>query len=111
MRTSGRESPILGNFRHIFDNFCDILLNSRPDRYKMELVGCSIHGRKGGKDLNCGGFRMVTCISSGGTITLPEQIRNYLGLEPFDDLVFSVEDGVIVAAKVKEACKQYKAEE
>ncbi|MEW6229130.1 MAG: AbrB/MazE/SpoVT family DNA-binding domain-containing protein [Bacillota bacterium] len=54
---------------------------------------------------------MVTCISSGGTITLPEQIRNYLGLEPFDDLVFSVEDGVIVAAKVKEACKQYKAEE
>lgn len=61
--------------------------------------------------MNCGGFRMVTCISSGGTVTLPEQIRSHLGLEPFDDLVFSVENGVIVAAKVKEARKRYKAEE
>ncbi len=61
--------------------------------------------------MNCYGLRVITCVSPGGTITLPEQIRVHLGLKPFDTLVFTEENGVIVAAKVKEAYERHKAEE
>jgi len=52
---------------------------------------------------------VVTSVLPGGTIALPEEVRRRLGLQPFDDLTFTVENGVIVAAKVKEMCGQYGA--
>ncbi|HHY33760.1 MAG TPA: AbrB/MazE/SpoVT family DNA-binding domain-containing protein [Firmicutes bacterium] len=55
------------------------------------------------------GLRVVTSVLPGGTIALPEEVRRRLGLQPFDDLTFTVENGVIVAAKVKEMCGQYGA--
>lgn len=58
-----------------------------------------------------GGLRVVTSVLPGGTITLPEEVRRHLGLQPFDDLAFRVENGVIVAAKVKETCMQYGTED
>ncbi|MDI7247060.1 MAG: AbrB/MazE/SpoVT family DNA-binding domain-containing protein [Bacillota bacterium] len=54
---------------------------------------------------------MVTSVSPDGTITLPEEVRRRLGLQPFDDLAFSLENGMIVAAKVKETCAQYGGED
>ncbi len=61
--------------------------------------------------MNRGRFRVVTSVLPGGTITLPEEVLRHLGLQPFDDLAFSVQNGVIVAAKVKEACTQYGTED
>lgn len=58
-----------------------------------------------------GGLRVVTSVSPDGTITLPEEVRRRLGLQPFDDLAFSLENGMIVAAKVKETCAQYGGED
>ncbi|MGE5588568.1 MAG: AbrB/MazE/SpoVT family DNA-binding domain-containing protein [Clostridia bacterium] len=56
------------------------------------------------------GLRVVTSVLPGGTIALPEEVRRHLGLQPFDDLAFSLENGVIVASKVKETRTQYDTE-
>ncbi|MCR4402712.1 MAG: hypothetical protein NUW12_07995 [Firmicutes bacterium] len=57
------------------------------------------------------GLRVVTSVLPGGTIAIPEEVRVRLGLQPFDDLAFSLENGVIVASKVKDGRTKYDREE
>ncbi len=52
----------------------------------------------------------MTNVLSDGSITLPQEVRARLGLQPHDDLAFTVENGVLVASKVSERDERYEAE-
>lgn len=46
-------------------------------------------------------MNLITTISEKGQVTIPIAIRDLLGLEPFDKLVFTVEKEKIVAEAMK----------
>ncbi|NLB73781.1 MAG: AbrB/MazE/SpoVT family DNA-binding domain-containing protein [Firmicutes bacterium] len=56
-----------------------------------------------------GGFFGLTSVHGDGTITIPEHVRNRLGLKPHDHLLFQLIDEHIVASKVKDGSREYYA--
>lgn len=54
-----------------------------------------------------GGFSGLTNVHDDGAIVIPEEVRNRLGLEPHDHLLFQLKGEHIIASKVKDESKGY----
>ena len=54
-----------------------------------------------------GRFSGITNVHGDGAIIIPEQVRSWLGLKPYDLLLFQLKGGQIIASKVENDNRNY----